>query len=133
MGKTAEGRMMAQRKGKGSARHSRNGASAGNTKAPARGAHEYPRPQLVREHWVSLNGPWEFAIDAEGEHPSHSTVRFGKQTITVPFAPETPASGVHNTGFFNAVWYRRTFVAPSLEPDERLILHFGAVDYAATV
>ncbi|HYE99380.1 MAG TPA: glycoside hydrolase family 2 TIM barrel-domain containing protein [Planctomycetota bacterium] len=54
-------------------------------------------------------------------------------TILVPFAPETPASGIGETGFFQAVWYRRAFAAPALGPGERLLLHFGAVDYEATV
>ena len=53
--------------------------------------------------------------------------------IVVPFAPETEASGVEEMGFFRACWYRRTFDAPALAAGERLILHFGAVDYRATV
>jgi hypothetical protein len=51
----------------------------------------------------------------------------------VPFAPETPASGIAHTGFFRACWYRRTFNAPGLAGSQRLILHFGAVDYSASV
>lgn len=92
----------------------------------------YPRPMLQRAEWYELNGVWDFVIDREGEWrlPEHVTFR---QKIRVPFAPETPASGVHDTSFYKAVWYRRTFVAPALQPDERLLLHFGAVDYAATV
>src|SRR5205823_12772162 len=53
--------------------------------------------------------------------------------IRVPFAPETPGSGVHDPGFYRACWYRRTFEAPDLSDGRRLMLHFGAVDYAATV
>src|SRR5581483_4875909 len=55
------------------------------------------------------------------------------RTIEVPFAPETPASGIADTGFYRACWYRRRFHRPRLAAGERLILHFGAVDYAATV
>jgi hypothetical protein len=51
----------------------------------------------------------------------------------VPFAPETPASGVGHAGFIERCWYRRRIVPPALRPGERLLLHFGAVDYAATV
>lgn len=51
----------------------------------------------------------------------------------MPFAPETPASGVGHTGFFQACWYRRRFDAPPLTASERLLLHFGAVDDTATV
>src|SRR5437870_5105786 len=54
-------------------------------------------------------------------------------TIRVPFAPETPARGLGKTGCYRACWYRRTFDSPPLHPGERLLLHFGAVDYAATV
>lgn len=54
-------------------------------------------------------------------------------TIHVPFAPETPASGINNTGFYRACWYRRGFNRPPCAAGDRLLLHFGAVDYAATV
>ena len=53
--------------------------------------------------------------------------------IIVPFAPEAPASGLADERFHAVVWYRRTFDMPALEDGERLLLHFGAVDYAATV
>ncbi|MBC8107494.1 MAG: glycoside hydrolase family 2, partial [Anaerolineae bacterium] len=97
--------------------------------APARG---YPRPMLRREDWISLDGPWQFAIDRDGAHGSADRIKFAR-SIQVPFAPETPASGIHETGLFNACWYRRTFDTPRLERGQRLILHFGAVDYVATV
>jgi hypothetical protein len=61
-----------------------------------------------------------------------SQVRFSR-SIVVPFSPETPASGVGDTGFYRAVWYRRRVAPPRLAPGEHLLLHFGAVDYAATV
>jgi beta-galactosidase/beta-glucuronidase len=51
----------------------------------------------------------------------------------VPFAPETPRSGIGETGFIHACWYRRTITAPELSGGDRLLLHFGAVDYQATV
>jgi hypothetical protein len=91
----------------------------------------YPRPQLRRTDWISLNGVWDFAIDLEAEW-SLSEVRW-ERTITVPFAPETAASGVADTGLYKAVWYRLRFRAPRLSDDERLILHFEAVDYQAQV
>jgi len=96
-------------------------------------AHAYPRPQLEREGWTSLNGLWQFALDRAGRWRRPETVQWDGTTITVPFAPETPASGVGETGFFQAAWYRRAFAAPPLAPGERLLLHFGAVDYEATV
>lgn len=94
--------------------------------------HGYPRPQLVRDGWVSLNGGWDFACEQIADWRDPSAVRWDTR-ITIPFAPETPASGVHDTDFHAVCWYRRTFDAPAREADARLILHFGAVDYAATV
>ena len=94
--------------------------------------HDYPRMQLRRSEWTNLNGRWEFAIDADATATSPAEVNFDR-VIVVPFAPETQASGVAETGFFDAVWYRRTFRAPRLERGQRLILHFGAVDHEATV
>jgi beta-galactosidase/beta-glucuronidase len=92
----------------------------------------YPRPQLQRAEWVSLNGEWEFAFDREGRWRLPSQVAFDR-TILVPYSPETPASGIGDTGFFKVCWYRKTFDTPELKGSQRLMLHFGAVDYASTV
>lgn len=92
----------------------------------------YPRPQLRRDHWQSLNGTWDFALDPAATWQVPRDVPF-ERTIVVPFAPETTGSGIGHTGFFRAAWYRRTFAAPHLASGERLFLHFGAVDYQATV
>jgi beta-galactosidase/beta-glucuronidase len=96
------------------------------------GVHAYPRPQLVRKSWTNLNGPWEFARDVDGVWDDPGDVRW-ERTITVPFAPETPASGVNDQSFYQAVWYRRTVDMDARAPGERVMLHFGAVDYTATV
>src|SRR5438105_2995873 len=92
----------------------------------------YPRPQLERDGWQSLNGPWEAALDYNGAWLMPEQVPFDR-TIQVPFAPESEASGIGDTGFFHACWYRRTFVVPTPSSGERLLLHFGAVDYTAEV
>jgi beta-galactosidase/beta-glucuronidase len=81
---------------------------------------------------VPLDGPWQFARDPEATWTIPDQVRWDA-TIRVPFAPETPASGIGETGFLLACWYRRDFEAPRLGESERLILHFGAVDDRATV
>ncbi|MEA2562708.1 MAG: hypothetical protein QOH06_4212 [Acidobacteriota bacterium] len=94
--------------------------------------HGYPRPQLQRAAWESLNGPWEFAIDPDQQWDTPGEVTW-KASILVPYSPETPASGIGNPGFYRRCWYRRTFQAPPMAGGERLILHFGAVDWAAKV
>jgi beta-galactosidase/beta-glucuronidase len=94
--------------------------------------HAYPRPQLERAGWMSLNGPWSFALDPEALLDTPAEVGWSS-TILVPFSPETTASGIADTGFYRRCWYRRTFEAPPLQEGERLLLHFGAVDWAATV
>ncbi len=92
----------------------------------------YPRPQLQRDRWLSLNGPWDFAFDREAVWTRPSDVAWTER-IRVPFAPETPASGIGDTGFFKACWYRRQFELPNRSAGERWLLHFGAVDYKATI
>ncbi|HET9210474.1 MAG TPA: glycoside hydrolase family 2 TIM barrel-domain containing protein [Thermoanaerobaculia bacterium] len=94
--------------------------------------HGHPRPQLQRDSWTSLNGAWDFVIDADAHWRTPREVRWNG-TICVPFAPETDASGIGDTGFYRRCWYRRTFEVPPLGKNERLLLHFGAVDWAATV
>jgi beta-galactosidase/beta-glucuronidase len=92
----------------------------------------YPRPQLRRESWISLNGRWDFAMDEGGTLRAPAEVDW-RETIQVPFAPEAPASGIGRTHYFQACWYRRTCDLPAVGPGERWLLHFGAVDYRAEV
>jgi beta-galactosidase/beta-glucuronidase len=92
----------------------------------------YPRPQLQRKEWISLNGPWEFALDHYGAWREPDEVPFAGR-IHVPFAPEAPASGVGDTSFYRACWYRQDLELPRRAEGERWLLHFGAVDYRATV
>ncbi|WP_194410806.1 glycoside hydrolase family 2 protein [Microbacterium cremeum] len=97
----------------------------------------YPRPQLVRPSWCDLSGEWDFARD-DDLTARVGDVRFDR-TIIVPFPPESPASGIHETGFTPCVWYRRRvgrreLLAAGLgEEASRVLLHFGAVDHTATV
>jgi beta-galactosidase/beta-glucuronidase len=102
---------------------------------------EYPRPQFRRQDWTNLNGEWRFAFDdgdvglAEGWQNLTAAglegARFDR-TITVPFCFQSKLSGVGERAFHDVVWYARTFEHPP-SADERLLLHFGAVDYRATV
>ena len=95
------------------------------------GDHAYPRPMLRRSDWTSLNGPWEFAIDADGRKGLPDEVEW-TSTILVPFSPETSKSGIGDKGLYSAVWYRRLVEVPPLGED-RMFLRFGAVDYEASV
>jgi beta-galactosidase/beta-glucuronidase len=99
---------------------------------PPPGERGYPRPQLQRASWYCLNGPWDFALDPEAKFSEPRDVNFNQQ-IEVPFAPETRQSGIGNTGLYRACWYRREISVPTLSEGEHLMLHFGAVDYHATV
>ena len=85
----------------------------------------YPRPQMKREGWLNLNGPWDFAV---GEPD------FNGQTILVPFCPESQLSGIH-THFpeGTALWYRRKVKLPEAFGRERVLLHIGAADQTAEV
>jgi len=92
----------------------------------------HPRPQHRREQWESLNGLWDFSIDANASLEWPEQVQWDEK-IVVPFSPETPASGIGNTGLYSAAWYRRKFKAPHIDKSEQLLLHFEAVDYRAMV
>ncbi|MCW2761344.1 MAG: Beta-galactosidase [Marmoricola sp.] len=90
---------------------------------------EYPRPQLVREHWVNLNGVWEHAFTATADRPTSYD-----GPIVVPFSPEAPLSVVERQLQPDEwLWYRRSFTAPDLPRGGRVLLHFGAVDQSCTV
>lgn len=97
----------------------------------------YPRPQLVRRQWASLDGEWDFARDPSGI-TTKDEISFD-HTIQVPFPPESPASGIGETGPCKTVWYRRTVTPDDVrragrgEATPRVLLHFGAVDFRATV
>ena len=92
----------------------------------------YPRPQLQRAIWYSLNGTWDFALDPDATRRMPRDVEWSEQ-IDVPFAAEAPASGLGYTGFFCACWYRRRIELPETGDGDRWLLHFGAVDYTSTV
>jgi beta-galactosidase/beta-glucuronidase len=96
----------------------------------------HPRPQLARERWIDLTGPWGFAYDDDDvgmdQDWMHRTDVFDS-TITVPFPPESRASGIGRTEPHSVLWYRRTFEVAGADRSGRLLLGFGAVDYRAEV
>ncbi|MGI6543977.1 MAG: glycoside hydrolase family 2 protein [Limnochordia bacterium] len=97
---------------------------------------EYPRPDCVRAQWLCLNGPWRFAFD-----DAHRGLREQwynrsepfEHVITVPFAYQTPLSGINVQDHHPVVWYKRDLIIPQEWGGKRILLHFGAVDYKATV
>jgi len=91
---------------------------------------EYPRPQIVRKQWLNLNGLWEYAIRPKDE-PKPAT--FDGQ-ILVPFPIESALSGVmKSVGEEKRLWYRRTFDIPRKWMSQRILLHFGGVDWETAV
>ncbi|WP_309930495.1 sugar-binding domain-containing protein [Arthrobacter sp. 1088] len=101
---------------------------------PALPKPEHPRPQLVRENWMNLNGTWGFEIDAGDSGLERGLARRELTSeILVPFAPESVLSGIEHVDFMEAVWYRRTVTIPQEWAGQNVLLHFGAVDHDATV
>ena len=91
---------------------------------------EYPRPQLVRGEWQNLNGLWNYAIT---EINAAQPTEFSGE-ILVPFALESALSGVQKPLKENQLlWYEREFTVPSKWMSQRVMLHFGAVDWSADV
>lgn len=93
---------------------------------------EYPRPHLVRKNWQNLNGLWDYAITPEATGKDLPAAYEGK--ILVPFAIESALSGVgKRVGGENVLWYKKEVNIPSKMRKQRLLLHFGAVDWQADV
>ena len=93
---------------------------------------EYPRPQMVRSEWLNLNGLWNYAI-TKVEHGLPEEFSPDGQ-ILVPFAIESALSGVKRALLPDELlWYQRTFSLPPEWNGQRILLHFGAVDWKANV
>lgn len=83
---------------------------------------EYPRPQFVRDQWLSLNGRWQFGFVPETP-----------LQIEVPFAYQCALSGIADKTPHDRLYYRRSFCLPADWQGSRILLHFGAVDYVCVV
>ena len=91
---------------------------------------EYPRPILQRHNWLNLNGQWSFATDPHnvGVREQWWQRTEWTQTITVPFCPNSAASGVTVDSDMSTVWYQRVFTVPDWGAEE-IALNIGACDY----
>ncbi len=94
---------------------------AENNKIIPRG--EYPRPQFVRDLWMSLNGEWDFSFESS---------EFDLK-IQVPYAYQSRLSGIGSDRICDVVWYRKNFTLPEEMSGKKILLHFGAVDYLCKV
>ncbi len=97
---------------------------------------EHPKPQFERESWLNLNGEWQFEIDNGNSGAARRLFDPDQEfslKINVPFCPESKLSGIENVDFMNSVWYKRDFEITEKQMDGFIFLHFGAVDYEATI
>lgn len=95
---------------------------------PGNALPEYPRPQLRRAQWRTLNGLWDYGPGNESGTPDGSTL---DERILVPYPPESALSGVQRHD--DVMVYRKRFTVPKAWQGKRLLVHFGAVDQEAEV
>jgi hypothetical protein len=93
----------------------------------------FPRKQMRRKNWVSLNGQWDFCFDDNCSWNKPQDVGNWNKKIIVPYAPESKASGIGDTKFHQRCWYQKKFILSEKTKSPRLLLHFGAVDYESKV
>lgn len=97
---------------------------------------EHPKPQFERKNWINLNGEWQFEKDCSDSGDQRgwgSPEKKFSKTINVPFCPESKLSGIEDTDFMNSIWYKRDFTLNEEQIKGRTVIHFGAVDYKASV
>ena len=91
---------------------------------------EYPRPQMSRPKWQNLNGMWDYAITPK---TAGTPTKFDGQ-ILVPFCVESTVGGVNKPlSPEQRLWYRKRVTVPTDWAKQRVLLHFGAVDYECSL
>ncbi len=105
---------------------------------------EYPRPELVRDNWVNLNGEWDFEFDFANTLEvqylhfnhigkiTHNLPKTFSKKINVPFCPESKLSGIEYTDYINACWYKKVLDLSNYK-GQRIILHFEAAFHTTNV
>jgi beta-galactosidase/beta-glucuronidase len=98
---------------------------------------EYPRPDFVRENFTCLNGEWDFVYDDEDLGLSQkwyqNTGDIFDKKIVVPYTYLCELSGIDDQDFHDIVWYRRKVLFKKEHEQDRLLLHFGAIDHIADI
>ncbi|MBQ8431858.1 MAG: beta-galactosidase [Clostridia bacterium] len=97
---------------------------------------EYPRPQLVRQNWINLNGAWEYQTDRVNSGLDRKLMEPDApftETINVPFCRESELSGIGDKEFCDCVWYRKKITLPENWAGKRVLLHIGACDFYTTL
>jgi Glycosyl hydrolases family 2, sugar binding domain/Glycosyl hydrolases family 2/Glycosyl hydrolases family 2, TIM barrel domain len=97
---------------------------------------EHPRPDFKRDAWLNLNGEWSFEFDSEdmGLQNNWATEKTNwSRNITVPFPWQSKLSGIENTEYNGAAWYKRNFTVSEKWRGQRIFICFGAVDWYSQV
>ncbi len=97
---------------------------------------EHPRPDMFRADWQTLNGSWDFEFDDDDkglQERWYAGEKAFSKKITVPYCFQSPLSGISDPSYHDVVWYRRALEVPKAWSSRQLEIHFGAVDYEATV
>ncbi len=113
---------------------------SGNTAFDELPRGEYPRPSLIRDNWINLNGTWTYRIITRPHYllnnPEYETFTYShgfSDTITVPFPPESKLSGVAYTDVIPMMFYHRSISIPRRWTGGKILLHFGAVFYHSDI